>query len=199
MEKDRVTTIMFNDTPQALETVVDVSMPCGYWTGPDVRAIGESVNSTCEVKQVLVETERRGSSAHCRLTIPAHGTVNLNFQMDNFGKLAKSISKIEQFGDRTFVPIKYGNQSWINIKSVSVGNPTLRLGLLGATGSERLKCRINGREMSLKSTSIQEIQLATTDIRFNNKIEVYLTEPSNNPRLVLAFTSIVSEKTDRSK
>jgi hypothetical protein len=174
-------------------------MPCGYWTGPDVRAIGESVNSTCEVKQVLVETERRGSSAHCRLTIPAHGTVNLNFQMDNFGKLAKSISKIEQFGDRTFVPIKYGNQSWINIKSVSVGNPTLRLGLLGATGSERLKCRINGREMSLKSTSIQEIQLATTDIRFNNKIEVYLTEPSNNPRLVLAFTSIVSEKTDRSK
>ena len=73
------------------------------------------------------------------------------------------------------------------------GKAWLRLGVLGTEGDEPLRCRLNGQQIDVKATALQDVPLDARALRARNTLEVGLREPVDNPRLALGFAAIVVE------
>ena len=195
MEDDRVTVVLFNDSPEAKPVDVSVTMPCSYWTGPRIRAIGESPAGACERLSMAATFERKRGHASGRLELPPRGTLSVNFRMNVFGKPQREHRTVEHFGDRTLTFIKTDEPARLTIAlpnaAAAQGKAWLRLGLLGTEGDEPLLCRLNREQIDVRATALQDVLLDARALRQRNALEVCLSKPVDNPRLALGFAAVV--------
>jgi len=196
LEEDRVTIVLFNDGDQAKTVPLDVNMPCGYWTGPYVRAIGEGPGGGCERIDVEVTLERDGGKARGSVDLPAYATVSVDFRLDRFAETPRARVRTEHFGDRTLQFITPGTPAALTIETPPAPEGArvfLRVGLLGPAGDEDLVARLNGTDLPLAPIAIQDRPIEAGKLGDANRLEVALTEDAGNPKLALAFASIVVE------
>ena len=193
MEEDRVTVVLFNDSKSSQVVDLNVSMPTGYWTGPRVRAIGQSVSGACERKSLDVSLSRSGGKASGKIEVPAFATVSLNFHMQNFGRTSHSRVIREFSGNKTLQFLKHSEpvSVGIDLPQTHVGEAVLRVGLLGPDGGESFQATFNDVPIALKPIAFQEIPLDSKFLKTRNTLILSLAEPTDNPRLALGFTSIV--------
>jgi hypothetical protein len=169
-------------------------MPCGWWTGPRVQAIGRGPSGGCERIDVDVRLEQTPNTAIGAVTLPPYATAALSFNMDRFVVPARTRYVQEHFGDRTLQFLSTDARARVTIScptppaGSSVG---LRLGLLGPLGTEPLVVTLNDSPVDVAAIPFQEVALADTTLRESNVITVSLRESVNNPSLALAFASIV--------
>ncbi|HIE52273.1 MAG TPA: hypothetical protein EYP85_10985 [Armatimonadetes bacterium] len=197
LEEDRVSIVLFNDCDSPRDVHLKVSLPCGYWTGPRVRAIGEGPKGGCQRIQVRAAFERQRNRAEGLVSLPAYATVSLNFRLDNFPTPPRVRLIREYFGDRTlqFLQGEKPIAVEISVPKVERAKVYLRVGLLGPEGTESLGARFNGNDLPLKATAIQDLPLEPAALQPKNRLEVWLREPAANPRLALGFASVVVETT----
>lgn len=193
LEDDCVTVLAFNDSAQAKTVAFEAALPGGWWTGPDVRAIGPDDKGRCQRLTLSVQCKHEGGKAVGTLQLPAYATASVNLRLDHFPTLARQIVRQELFGDRTLQFIK--NQP-VKVALPGPQGPakvSLRVGLLGPEATDVLGARLNGVELPLQATALQEIPLPAGAVKESNELEVYLKQPSANPRLALGFASLVVE------
>lgn len=193
LEEDCVTVLAFNDSPEAKTVAIEASLPGGWWTGPYVRAIGPDQKGQCQRLNLPLQCKHEGGKAVGTLQLPAYATASISFRLDHFPTLPRQIVRQELFGDRTmqFIkdqPVKVGLKGPAARAKVS-----LRVGLLGAEATDLLGGRLNGTELPLQATALQEIALPAGLVKESNTLEVYFKQPSANPRLALGFASLVVE------
>ena len=197
LEGDCVAVVLFNDSAEEKSVPVTVSMPCGYWTGPYVRAIGEGPGGGCERIQVAVDLQRDGGRAAGMVRLPPFATTSILFRMNAFPELKRSRTYAEHFGDKTLQFIK-GDEPvsvTITVPPTQDAKAHLRIGLLGPEGAEKLAARFNGVELDLQPSALQQIMLDAAGVKPRNQLEVWLKEPVDNPRLALGLASVVLETT----
>lgn len=195
VEEDRVTVVLFNDSPQEKTVPLSVNMPCGYWTGPTVRAIGPGPEGTCQKLEVSVQLTRDGSKASGPVVLPGFATASISFLRDTFSAPPRQRVVQEYFGDRTlqFLTAAAPVRVTIAVPTVQQARARLRLGLLGTTGQEQLKVTLNGNELPVRATAFQELELKAESVAASNVVELQLMQETDNPRLALGFCSIVTE------
>jgi hypothetical protein len=198
LEDDRVTVVLFNDSDKAREVPLSVSMPCGYWTGPDVRAIGQGPDSTCQRLIVQTSLSRKGKVADGTVALPAHATASLSFRMDTFPTPAVTRSSREYFGDATLQLLAGQQRAVVDIDVPDAPAGVrfwLRVGLLGPAGDEALAARWNGADLPIAATTLQDLPLEDESVKPHNHLDVWLSKPSDNTKLALGFASVVVETT----
>ena len=197
VEEDRVTVVVFNDSNADRTIPLDVSMPCGYWTGPTVRAFGPDPELGGRRLKLDPKTERHGGKALCQLQLPAHALASVSFRMNGFVEPRRRRLVREFFGDRTLAFIQSATPV-----SVRISRPTnrqsearyfLRLGLLGTTGKEPIACTWNGMELPIKPVALQQIALPSKEVQAENGCELRVDRAVDNPRLALGFAALVAE------
>jgi hypothetical protein len=102
----------------------------------------------------------------------------------------------ECFGGKTLQFLKGTEPVSVTIElpdEVAAAKPALRLGLLGPEGNEKLIGQLNGAEIAVQPVAMQDISLEPGLLKTNNVLELRLAEPVDNPRLALAFVSIILE------
>ena len=193
VEEDRTTIVLFNDSGGAKEVGLKVGMPCGWWTGPGARAIGEGPDGQCARLRVEHAIKRVANHAAAgTVSLPPRATASISFHMDRFGTPGKARRRDEYFGDRTVeflrdepvvvtidLPEGTGTQAWV------------RLGLLGPEEGDRLAARLNGESLAVAPVPLQEIAVGQEQLRPSNRLEVSLGAPTDNPKLALGFASVV--------
>ncbi len=197
MEEDRVTVVLFNDSAERRAADLEVNMPCGYWTGPRIQAIGEDESGGCRRLTVRARFARRGGRAAGRIEMPPRATYALHFRMNAFGRPRRWRRVAEYFGDRTLLFLRAGERARVRIAapgSEARARWSLRVGLLGAAGDERLAARFNGEPARVRPAAWQTIPLKAGAVRKANRFEIEALPPTANPRLALGFVSLVSEK-----
>ncbi len=194
IEDDRVTVLVFNDTARPRSIALEVDMPCSYWTGPRVRAIGPSATTGVKRLQLAFKPERRGGKAVGRLRLPARATASINFRMNMFGKPDRRRVTREFFGDRTRQFLTPAAPTVLNVQvpeKTSFDRAVLRLGLLGTRGSEVLHGTFNGRSLVVPASALQEFPLDRAELKSNNRLELRVRKDTGNPTLAVAFASVV--------
>jgi hypothetical protein len=193
LEEDAVTLVVFNDGAAEKQIPLTVALPPGWWTGPYVRAIGESAAGACERLSLSFEPAHEPPGARGTLTLPPFATASITFRTSGFHEPANTRVVSENFGDRT-LQFLTGADPVI----VQIGLPTplpnsasLRLGLLGPDGGEKLLADLNGRPVAVAPSALQEVPLEAGALAPTNTLTLRLAEPAANPRLALAFASIV--------
>ena len=202
LEEDCVTVVLFNDSAQAKQVPLSVSMHAGWWTGPDIRAVGEGPQGGAERLALKADFARDGGKASATLALPPHATVSINFRLDNFATPAQTRKTEEHFGDRTLQFIGGpGDRKTTEPVSVTIAVPqvapgakvALRLGLLGPEGTEPLTASFNGKDLPIKATALQEVSLDPAAIQPKNEVKLWLRQPVDNPKLALGFAAVVVE------
>lgn len=195
LEEDRVTLIAFNDSPAPKAVQIKANLPEGWWTGPEVRAIGESAQGTLERLNLTLDCQREGGKAAGTLQLPAHATVSVSFRLTSFATPARTVTRREVFGDKT-LQFLHGTEP----VAVKIGGPAapptrawLRIGLLGAQPEDKVTASFNGVAVPLQATALQEIPLDSPNLKEVNLLALTLGQPSTNPRLALGFASLVLE------
>jgi hypothetical protein len=194
--EDRVTLVLFNDSSLSKTVPVTVRMPCNYWTGPEVRAIGQGPDGHCSKLTVGADLRHEQPGlAKGTVSLPARATASISLRMDQFGRPGYRRTIREHFGDRTFQFLKRGEAVNIGISMPETKKPpqkvTLRIGLLGPDGRETFTARLNGREMLLKAAILQDIPLDAQHLHRENQLQVTLRSPGKNDKLAIGFVSIV--------
>jgi hypothetical protein len=199
MEEDRVTTILFNDSPAAQDVPLTVTMPCGYWTGPSVRLMQRGESGTAEPSRPRVKFQRQGPKASGTIRLEPHAIAAIDFRMDRFGKAGRTLRVREHFGDRNvaFLQPNAPVESTIPLPADRAGTWQLRLGLLGPDGQEPLKLMLNGTAVPIQATALQQAPIADGLLKGTNTITLSLTGPVNNPQLALGFVSLVQTTTGK--
>ncbi|MBM3474527.1 MAG: hypothetical protein FJX75_14785 [Armatimonadetes bacterium] len=196
IEEDGVCLVVFNDSAQEKAIPVTMALPGGWWTGPDVRAIGESDEGACQRLALGFSPAREAPGARGTLTLPPHATASILLRTSGFYSPPKTRLITEHFGDRTLQLLKGTDPVSVTIAlpdDLAGARPALRLGLLGAEGSEKLAGRLNGAEVAVLPVALQDIPLAPGALKPDTTLELKLAEPADNPRLALAFASITLE------
>lgn len=199
MEEDRVTVVVFNDTENPRRVSLAVRMPTGYWTGPYVRAVGQSAQGACELPSLRSHFTRHGGRAVGSVRLGPRTTVSLNFRMQNFGRTHATRFYREFFGDQTREFLRPDRPVTIALRlpKLTGGSVWLRVGLLGPAGGEALHATLNGVPIPLEPTSLQEIPLDKTTLQPLNTLRIELEQPADNPRLALGFASLVVQTESR--
>lgn len=195
LEEDALTIVVFNDSDAAKTVPLSLHVSPGWWTGPYVRAIGEGEGGGCERIDVKVEVQRDGARATGSVTLPAHATVSIVFRTQGFRKPARARVTREYFGDAVLQFIEGTEPVGVSLTAPAQAEGTvrLRLGLLGTTGEEPLTAKLNGEEIEIEATALQDIALDAAKLGPENRLEVSLREPVENPALALGFASLVLE------
>jgi hypothetical protein len=200
MEEDRVTVVAFNDSAEPRPAEFAISMPCGYWTGPTVRAIGEGPGQACARLELSPEVVREGAVAKARVLLPAMATLAMDFRMDRFGSPRLRRMYGEHFGAGTLQFLSAETPVGIDIvvPAAALGRRAwLRLGLLGATGAENLVGTLNGVPLAVAATALQDIPLDGGRLAAQNRVQVALGQAVDNPRLAVGFAAIVTSQDEQ--
>lgn len=194
LEEDRVTVIAFNDSPTARSVTLKVNMVPGWWTGPEVRAIGESAQGTLERVSLPLECARDGGKAEGTLQLPAHGTASVSFRVNGFPTPSRQIVRQESFGDRTLQSLQAEPVS-VKIAGPAAAPPKawLRVGLLGSQPGDKLSATLNGVPLLLQPTALQDLPVDARTLKGDNELRVNAA-PADNPRLALGFAALVFEE-----
>ncbi|MEI6503396.1 MAG: hypothetical protein WCP21_20480, partial [Armatimonadota bacterium] len=195
LEQDCVTVVAFNDSAQAKSVAIEAALPGGWWTGPDVRAIGPDAQGRGQRLNLPLECKHEGGQAVGTLQLPAYATASVNFRLDSFAQPGRTVTRQEAFGDKTFQFLK-GTEP----VSVTIAGPpapparaSLRLGLLGPLPEDKLTATLNGVAIPLQPIALQEIPVDPGALKATNQLEVKLAQPSTNPRLAVGFASLILE------
>jgi hypothetical protein len=194
VEADRVTVVAFNDSGQSQEVALRAALPGGWWTGPSVRAIGQDEDGRLTRPQLKVgEFRHEPPGAVGTLELPPFATASVSFRLDHFATPARQRVSTECFGDQTLQFLQGGEavRVTIGLPEGVQGQAALRLGLLGATGAERLQVRLNGRDLPARATALQDLPLGDLALGAANELVVRLVEPVDNPQLAVGFASLV--------
>ena len=194
LEQDRITVVLFNDMPQSRQVSLQVRMPCGWWTGPDVRAIGSNNQGACEAITIAHKLDRpQNHIAQGTITLPAFATASVSFRMDRFGAPKNRRVVQEYLAEQTLQFLKPGAPVLLTIPVTdsSPGRLALRLGLLDPEGDEQLVARLNGRQLPVVADVLQEISLEPQLLQPQNQLEIRVEATAVNPRLAVGFASIV--------
>lgn len=196
-EEDRVTVVLFNDSAAPKTVALKVTMPVGWWTGPESRAIAQSADGVCERISLQADFKRAGGVAEGPVRLPPFATASISFRMDHFSDPPRSRVITEHFGDRTLQFLRGTDPVSVSISAPRAqGKARLRIGLLGPEGGEQIAARFNGKEVAISATALQEIPLDPGAVQQVNRLEVWLRRAADNPKLALGFASLV-EETDR--
>jgi hypothetical protein len=193
LDEDSVTVVLFNDSDKPKDLSVDIVMPCGYWTGPAMRAIGQGPDGGCRRITVLSKFDRQQNRATGAVSMPPHATISLDFRLDNTPGRLPTRTVHEYFGTKTLQMLSGAKPVDIDIPTPQA-NPTnarLRIGLLGPQGDESLALTFNGKTLPINPTAIQEIPLPTSDLSPQNHVQIILQKPTHNPRLAIGFLSLI--------
>lgn len=193
VEDDRVTVLAFNDSAQTKTVAIDAALPGGWWTGPDVRAIGPDEKGQCQRLKLALDCKHEGGKAVGTLQLPPYATASVNFLLDHFPAAGAKVVRQEFFGDRTLQFVKEQPVKLTLKAPAGAATAWLRVGLLGPEAKDVVGARLNGVELPLRASALQEIPLAAGTVKESNELEVYLKQPSANPRLALGFASLVIE------
>lgn len=196
VEDDCVTVVIFNDSDTAKDVPLKLSLPCGYHTGPTIRAIGPSPEGTCTKLELKPNLERSPNKQWGTIPLPAHATVSLNFRMDRFGHPSRQLRVRELFGTPTLQFLKPGQPVQVKLSCPAAlpdSVSAVRLGLLGPEGTEQLTATLNGKALSLAATELQDLALPPATVQDENVLE--LTTEADNPRLAVAFASLIVTET----
>ena len=195
-EQDRVTMVLFNDSDGAKQVPLSVSMPVGWWTGPEVRAIGRGAGGGVARLALNPQFQRNGGVASATVDLPPFATISVSFRMDHFSRPGATRTVSEHFGDRTLQFIRSTEPVSVSIRAPKVGEGKawVRVGLLGPEGDEQVAARLNGKEVALRATALQDILLAPGMVQEDNRLEVWLRQAVENPKLALGFASVVTEE-----
>jgi hypothetical protein len=195
-EEDRVTVVLFNDSAVGRQVPLSVYLPGGWWTGPEVRSIGQGPGGGVERLALQPEFARNGGIATATVSLPALATISIGFRMDHFSRPPKARVRTEHFGDRTLQFLKGTEPARVTIGAPKTeGKAWLRLGLLGPEGTEPVAARLNGEEITVDATALQDVALDAGLLQESNTLEVWLETPVDNPKLALGFASVVQEGT----
>lgn len=194
VEQDRVTVVLFNDSEASQDVALRLTLPGGWWTGPEVRGVGESAGKTCERIAPEVKLEHTTPGAVGTVQLPPHATVSLNLRLAYFHRPARQRVVTEAFGNQTlqFLQGTAPVRLTIPAPAAPASQRFLRLGLLGTTGAEQLRVTCNGQELPAQPTALQDLPLAGVELQPGNTVEVRLQAAADNPRLAVGFVSLVS-------
>lgn len=195
LEEDALTVVIFNDSDTEKAVPLKANVSPGWWTGPRTRAIGENQAGGCEPIEVQVNLERDRNWARGTVTLPAHATASITFSIQGFRTPARARVIREFFGNRV-LQFMDGTEP-IRLK-IDTPDPTakavrLRVGMLGTRGTERLVATLNGHELAIQATALQEVALDAAALAAENLLEVRLAAPVANPTLAVGFASLVFE------
>jgi hypothetical protein len=196
IEEDGVCLVVFNDSAQEKVVPVTMALPGGWWTGPDVRAISESADGGCQRLALEFSPARETPGARGTLTLPPHATASIVLRTSGFYSPPKARITTECFGGKTLQFLKGTEPVSVTVplpEAVGEARASLRLGLLGPEGNENARATINQASVQVRPVALQDIPLEPGLLKANNTVEVRLAEPTGNPRLALAFASVVLE------
>ena len=195
LEKDRVTVLFFNDEERVRTVKLEVSLP-GYWTGPKIQAIGPGNDGACGKIEVHAEMERKHPGAVGKVTLPSRASCAIHFRLGLFPEPARCVRVSEVFGDCCLQFIGEDHATKVAISSAKTkGNSvSLRIGLLGPSGEETFVSSFNGEEIQVRPVPLQEIQIQADRVGAENKLKLRLERDCDNPKLALAFASLVWEE-----
>lgn len=195
VEEDRVTLVLFNDSAAAKDVPLKLALPTGYFTGPEVRAVGEGADGAPQRLTVAPKLERTPNTAHGTVPLPAHATASLNFRMMNFGVPARRRVTREWFGDRTLQFLKPESPVRVTIRATPDAQAawSLRLGLLGPAEGDRVTVLFNGRPLQAKATALQELFVPADAVTAENVVEATGQPAQANPRSAVGFAALVSQ------
>ena len=166
----------------------------GWWTGPYIRAIGQAADGWCERLMIAVDLQRDGARAQGTVRLPAFATASIMFRTNGFRTRVASRIVTEHFGDRTLQFLR-GTQPvtvTINLPEPPADvQACLRVGLLGCEGTEELSATLNGTPLALEPVALQDVSLDAGRLGTGNRLEVSVSQETANPRLALAFASVV--------
>ena len=194
LEEDRVTAVVFNDTAAAQAVRLKVSLPGGWWTGPEVRAIAPDEKRGVAPLRLTLDCKRDGPRAEGVLDLQAYATASVSFRLDSFAQPPREVVRQEFFGDRTLQLLAGTEPARVHLpRPPAADTVRLRIGLLGPSPEDKLRATFNGMEVRLTPAAWQELPLEATVVRDENVLEVARREPGSNPRLALAFAALVTE------
>jgi hypothetical protein len=199
MEDDRVTVILLNDSDEARDIPLTVSMPCGYWTGPSVRLMQCGDSGTAEPSRPRLTFQRQGGTASGTVALGPHAIASVDFRMDRFGTPRRIVRVREHFGDRNVAFLKASApvETAIALPADRAGAWQLRLGLLGPEGDESVRLLLNGKAIAIHATAFQEVPVDGGLLQESNTISLALDKPADNPRLALGFVALVQASTGK--
>lgn len=194
LEEDRVTVIAFNDSSESREVTIRAALPGGWWTGPVVRAIGQGDHGGLTRPQLRTgDFRHEAPGAVATVALPAYATVSISFRLDHFARPGRQRTTTEHFAPETLRFLRGTEPVTLHLPLPEAPRVkvVLRLGLLGATGEERLRVVLNGHDLTADAVPIQDIPLDGVPVTGPNALTVRLATPSDNPRLAVAFASLV--------
>ena len=194
LEEDCVTVVLFNDSEELKRVSLSVSLPGGWWTGPYVRAVGEGADGACARLEIKPELERKGGTAEGTVELPGHATASISFRLSAFITPRRARVSREHFGDQVLQFVEGTEPIVLTIavpKLEQGARATLRLGLLGPEGTEPLAASLNGADLPVRPTALQDVPLDGAVLREANELRVWLREPVDNPRMAVGFASVV--------
>ena len=201
VEEDRTTIVLFNDSDEAEDVELKLGMPCGWWTGPAARGIGEGADGQCTRIPIEHKIERVANHAAAGpVSLPPWATASISFHMDRFGAPSRTRRIDEYFGDRTVESITDKPVAvTIDVPEVQGTQASLRIGLLGPEEGDQLAARLNGAHLAIAAVPLQEIVLGDGQIGRSNKLEIHLGAPTGNAKLALGFASIVVQSAPKDR
>jgi hypothetical protein len=193
VEDDRTTLVLFNDSPRARKVNVAATLPSGWWTGPEVRAIGEGPDGGLARLDVACALEHQAPGAVGTVDLPARATVSINLRSAWWPHPEATRAISEHFGDQNVVMLSPDAPVVVHIPVPDLGDGTamLRLGLLGPEAGDQVRVRFNGEALPVRPVAVQEVAVEATRVRANNTVEVSLGAPTQNAKLALGFASVV--------
>jgi hypothetical protein len=199
MEEDRVTVVLFNDSDEARDIPLTVSMPCGYWTGPSVRLMQRGESGTAEPSRPRLKFERQGAKASGSVPLGPHAIASVDFRMDRFGTPRRTVRVREHFADRNvaFLKVDVPVETTVTLPADRSGSWALRLGLLGPDGDEPVQLSLNGTPVPVQPVALQELAIDSSLLKASNTIAIAAAKPTDNAKLALGFVSLVQTTTDK--
>ncbi|MDI9585075.1 MAG: glycosyl hydrolase [Acidobacteriota bacterium] len=196
-EDDRVSVVLFNDSPEEAIVRLSVRMPTGYATGPHMRAVGMTEAGVPGRIQVDSSFERTGAQPLGTVTLPRYATACVSFLMQNFVRPSAAVEYAEHFGDATVRFLDTGDPAdfVVRVPDGEVESAWLRVGLLGPQATDRLAATLNGQKLALESVAMQDILLEPGQLAAENPVRINLEAPTDNPRLAVGFVSIITRRT----
>lgn len=194
VEEDQVTVIAFNDSDESREVTIRAALPGGWWTGPTVRCIGQGKDGGLARPQLRSgEFQHEAPGAVGTVELPPYSTASVSFRLDHFARPGRQRTTTEHFAAETLRFLRGTEPVALVLPAIEAAPKAkaLRLGLVGATGEERLQVALNGQELPARAVAIQDLPLDGVPITGANELKVRLAEPVANPRLAVAFASLV--------
>jgi hypothetical protein len=167
--EDAVTVVCFNDSAEARSVKLQVAIPAGWWTGPEVRALVPAGDGkTFRAGTVEVKAAHNPNEATLEFEMPALATVSIILRPDHYLQPARKVVVREAFARPEMVDISKAGQARKVALSLpaalsEAAQPRLRVGLLGATEKCKVTAKLGGKAYVLAPKAWQEVPIGALE------------------------------------